>query len=416
MAIALTATQLQSCRICGSDHLVPYIDLGEQPPSNSFLGAEQLSEERRFPLVVALCTDCGLSQLTYEVSVSGIFDDYAYLSSTSKALCRHYQGMIDAVTADYQPPQGALMVDIGCNDGITLACYPADKYRLLGVEPSSAGNFARQRGFEVLPTFFSRETAARIVASHGKAHQVTATNVFAHVPDIRDFAAGISDLLHQDGVCTFEFPYVGDMLEHLYFDTIYHEHLCYLGLTPLVRLFAEVGLKAIAAERQEIGASGPALRLTVAPVGSSRVPDPAVAAILVAEEEWGVRRLDRYQDFARRVDALKRDLLQTIADLQKQGFRIGAYAAPAKGNTLLNYLNLGPDSVVAVSENNEIKIGKVTPGTHIPIVSDTAFLDMGITHAVLLAWNYAAFFVANSEFVKRGGKFILPLPAPRIVP
>jgi len=405
-----------TCRICRSRRLFRYIDLGAQPPSNSFVSPSEIDREQRFPLEVQLCEECGLSQLTDIVYSEDIFDEYLYLSSTSKALCRHYQGMVDAALTSFSPPPGSLIVDIGCNDGITLKAYPPGRYRLLGVEPSSAGDFARQASFEVVPEFFNAALGARLAKSHGSAMLVSATNVFAHVDDIHSFTAGIRALLAPEGVYIIEFPYLVDMIERCYFDTIYHEHLSYLALTPLARLFADNGLRAFRVERTEIGASGPALRLFVGRADGPHAPEASIRQMLDDEQGWGISRRQPYERFAQRVDDTKKRIQGLVSELRAAGHRIGGYGAPAKGNTLLNCLGFTSREIVAVAENNALKVGKVTPGTHIPIVDDAAFLASGISHALLLSWNYLDFFLANSDFIKRGGKFIVPIPEAQIRP
>jgi len=410
------ARHLTSCRICDGGDLVEYLDLGDQPPANSFLAPDKTESEKLFPLKVALCRTCGLSQLLDVVSAEDIFDDYLYLASTSQALCDHYGGLIDAALERFGFADGALMVDVGCNDGIMLKRYPEGRFRLLGIEPSSAGDYAREAGFEVDASFFDKAAGERLAASHGAASIITATNVFAHVDDIRSFAAGVQTWLTDDGVFISEFPYLGDMLDKCYFDTIYHEHLSYLALTPLTRLFADLGLRAFRVERTEVGASGPALRLFTCQKDSPHQTDDTITAMLADEERWGVTEPARYQEFAARVAAVKEALLSQIARLRQDGHKIGAYCAPAKGNTLLNYLGLGTDDIIAVSDNNELKIGTLTPGTHIPVISEDDFQNTGVTHALLLAWNYADFFMENAEYIKSGGKFIIPLPDPVIKP
>lgn len=405
-----------TCRICGGSRLVPYIDLGRQPPSNAFIAPEDVASEQRFPLEVHLCQDCGLSQLLDIVFAADIFDDYLYLSSTSAALCRHYQGLVDGALARLSPPDGSLMVDIGCNDGIMLNRYPAGRYRLLGVEPSSAGQYAREAGFEVVAEFFDADLGARLAASHGRAALITATNVFAHVDAIGSFARGVCSLLADDGVFIVEFPYLVDMIDQGYFDTIYHEHLCYLALAPLDKLFADNGLRAFRVERTEVGASGPALRLSVCRQDSRFSTEGSILEMRAAEQAWGITDPARYGDFAARVAAIREQMRAMIAELKAKGCRIGGYGAPAKGNTMLNYLGLGPNDLESVAENNALKVGKLTPGSHIPIVSDANFLASGVDHALLLTWNYLDFFLANSEFVKKGGRFIVPVPIPTIRP
>jgi len=404
-----------SCRICGGG-LTEYLDLGDQPPSNSFIGADQVAHEHAYPLKVALCKTCGLSQLTDVVSAADIFDDYLYLASTSKALCTHYAGLVTAALDRFSFEDGSMMVDIGCNDGIMLKGYPKDRFKLLGVEPSSAGAYARDAGFEVDASFFDKATGERLRESHGAASIITATNVFAHVDDIKSFAAGVQALLADDGVFISEFPYLGDMLEQCYFDTIYHEHLSYLSLTPLTRLFADFGLRAFRVEQTDVGASGPALRLFVCRADAPHQTDDSIAGMLADEQRWGVTEMPGYKAFAARVAAVKEELLALIKGLRENGHTVGAYCAPAKGNTLLNYLGLTADDISMVSDNNDLKIGKLTPGSHITVVNDQDFLDSDVSHALLLAWNYAEFFLANAEYVKQGGKFIIPLPEPVIRP
>ena len=405
-----------ACRICASRDLSDYLDLGPQPPSNAFIRPADLAFEARFPLVIALCRRCGLSQLRDVVFAEDIFGDYLYLSSTSKALCEHYRALVDSAVSAFGCADNALMVDIGCNDGIVLACYPKNRFRLLGIEPSSAGAYARRAGFEVIPEFFDRTLGARIATERGGAAVVTATNVFAHVNDIVSFAEGVREMLAPDGVYIAEFPYLPDTVDGLYFDTIYHEHLSYLALAPLDRLFAATGLRAFRAERIHLGASGPALRLFACRKEAPRAEEPSIRDLRSFEASWGIECESVYRRFAGRVADSRHRMRGLLADLRARKARIGGYCAPAKGNTLLNYIGLGPTDIEAIAENNPLKIGLLTPGSHIPIVSDDEFLARGFTHALLLAWNYADFFLANAEFVKRGGRFIVPLPEPSVRP
>ncbi|MCK5778921.1 MAG: class I SAM-dependent methyltransferase [Rhodospirillales bacterium] len=410
------ASRRDTCRICGSSDLVRYLSLGDQPPSNSFIAEADIKDEQAFPLDVYLCTSCGLSQLLDIVSSEDIFDDYAYLSSTSRALCDHYQEMIDNILDLFKPAPGSLVVDIGCNDGITLNCYPAETYKTLGVEPSSAGQYARDRGFEVIDRFFNEPCGRDIAKTHGKAKIVTATNVFAHVDDIIGFAAGVRELLDDDGVFVIEFPYLVDMIEALYFDTIYHEHLSYLSLAPLDRLFSDIGLRAFRVEKTDVGASGPALQLFVCKAGAAYQDHANILEMRDAETSWGIKRIETYERFADRVGDTGEALVAMIRDIRQNGGKVAAYGAPAKGNTLLNFIQADTSLIDVVAENNDLKIGKVTPGTHIPIVSDEAFIAGGYSHALLLAWNYLDFFLQKSAFIRRGGKFIVPVPKPDIRP
>ena len=361
------------CRICENSDLHTYIDLGLQPPSNSFLKAEEILYEKKFPLEVQLCQQCGLSQLTEVVASEDIFDEYAYLSSTSQALVNHYQGMVNDIIKFQNIPSNSLVIDVGCNDGITLSRYPIGEYRLLGVEPSSAGDYAVKNGFNIEKLFFNTETALKIRDKYGLANVLTATNVFAHVDDIRSFTKGVSILLDKNGIFVVEFPYLIDMIEHLYFDTIYHEHLSYLALTPLVKLFADHNMRPFRVQRVDVGASGPGLRLFVCLNDSSHSNDHSIGRLLHEEKKWGIQDKNAYALFADRVLHFKKNVLTKIQNIKANGHKIGAYGAPAKGNTMLNYLGLNKQDIIAVAENNSLKIDLLTPGTHLPIVSDDTF-------------------------------------------
>jgi hypothetical protein len=405
-----------TCRICGGADLECYIDLGDQPPSNSFVPPAEAAALERFPLRVFLCKSCGLSQLLDIVSAESIFGDYAYLSSTSKALVRHYQSMVEQALARFAPAEGALAADIGCNDGITFSGYPKGRCRLLGVEPSSAADLARQAGFEVLQDFFGRALGEKLALSHGRASLLTTTNVLAHVDGIADFCAGVAAWLAPDGVWIVEFPYLVDMIEELYFDTIYHEHLSYLALSPLVQLCRQVGLKIFDVERIDFGASGPALRVFFGRADGPHAVTPAVTGMLAAESEWGLTSMARYRDFEGRAAELRNKVKSAIRSYRDKGEKVGAYCAPAKGNTLLNYFGLGPNEIFAISDNNPRKIGTLAPGSAIPVISDEDLVNSGARIALLLAWNYKEHFLKNAEFIKRGGRFLVPLPVMEVLP
>ena len=411
-----TPSALNACIACGSSELWLYLDLGYHPPSNDFLTRAALHQERKYPLGVQLCRACGLSQLTHLVPPSEIFSDYAYLASSSRPLTQHYNRMIADILERFSPPPGAVCVDIGANDGITLAAYPSGRYRVLGIEPSSAARAAREKGFTIINRFIDDEAAASVLKNYGAAHVITATNVLAHIPDLPQALACVQACLHAEGVFVAEFPYYIDTMEGLYFDTIYHEHVSYLTLTPLMKMLNGAGLKLFDAVRIEFGASGPALRIFCCHASDARRITDGLKKLLDEERTWGVTETEPYEHFARKVSKVKTELCGLIEHLLTRGHRIGVMSAPAKGNTLLNYCALDHSELIAVAENNERKIGRLTPGSHIPIVSDKDFLGMSIEYALLLSWNYADYFLQHSEFAKRGGKFIIPLPAPHISP
>ncbi|MBI2885475.1 MAG: methyltransferase domain-containing protein [Candidatus Omnitrophica bacterium] len=404
------------CRYCGSTRLAAFLSLGQHPPSNSFLRVEQVASERRYPLDVYVCQDCWLTQLLDVVPPELIFDDYVYLASSSKALKTHYATLAAHATERFALRAGDVVADIGCNDGILLHGYALPGLVRVGVEPSKVAQHAVASGLDVVNAFFSPEAAQQIVGRFGAAKVVTATNVFAHVDDIGRFTDGLPPLLAPEGVCIVEAPYLIDLIDQTLFDTIYHEHLCYLSLTPMAPFLARHGLDVFDVVRVPFGASGPAIRVFMQRRGGPWPVEPSVAGMLKDEAAWGVSRLERYQDYARQVEAVKTKTLELLHALRRSGKRVGGYGAPAKGNTLLNYLGATRELIECIAETNPLKQRTLTPGSHIPVVSEEEFLERMPECALLLSWNYLDFFLKQSEYIRRGGRFLVPLPAPRMVP
>lgn len=410
------AIKRTDCRYCGSTALSRFLSLGAQPPSDAFLTTDEIHREESFPLDVYLCEGCFLVQLLDVVSPDVLFGDYAYLASASKALRQHYGRLTQEIVTRVGVGDGDVVVDIGCNDGVLLAGYTQPGVVAVGVEPSNVAEIARAAGYRVENRYFSPDCARDIVNKYGRAKVITATNVYPHVDDIGTFTDGVHILLDDGGVFVIEASYLVDLIDQTLFDTIYHEHLCYLSLTPLKPFAAAHGLEVIDVERVDFGASGPAIRVWFQRAGGPHAVSASVARVLAMEEAWGVRRFDRYEGYARRVEQVKTQLLELLAGIRATGARIGGYGAPAKGSTLLNYVGLTADTIESIAETNQRKIGKLTPGSHIPIVSDDEFLQRPPEYALLLTWNYLDFFLANSEYVKRGGRFVVPLPTPRVAP
>lgn len=404
------------CRYCNGSRLTKFLSLGQHPPSNSFLRADQLSLEERYPLDVYVCEECCLVQLLDVVEAEQIFGDYLYLASTSRALKAHYAAVVADISSRFGLKSGDVVVDIGCNDGILLSGYPVDGLVRVGVEPSKVADYAEAAGFNVVRRFFGPDAAREIVERYGKAKVVTATNVFAHVDNIGGFLDGVPLLLDDDGIYVIEASYLVDLIDQTLFDTIYHEHLCYLSLTPMVPFFERHGMEIFAAEKEPIGASGPAIRVWAQKTGGPHEIRPSVAQMLADEKVWGVGDVAHYQRYSTQVEAIRRELRAMIDDVRVSGARVGAYGAPAKGNTLLNYVGLSSAEIECVAETNPIKQGLLTPGSHIPVVSEEEFLERMPQYALLLTWNYLDFFLRNSDYIKRGGRFIVPIPTPRIVP
>tara|TARA_B110000967_G_C18901773_1_gene576137 strand:- start:11085 stop:12329 length:1245 start_codon:yes stop_codon:yes gene_type:complete len=409
------AKKNKKCRICDNHKLFVYLNLGNQPPSNSFINSKKI-KEKKFPLKVQICENCGLSQLDTIVSAKNIFKDYIYLSSTSKALVDHYKNMTNDILKVVKPDKNSLILDIGSNDGITLQHYSKKKFNLLGIEPSSAANYAIKKGIKTEKIFFNYLNSIKLKKKYKKAKIITATNVFAHNDKIQDFVKGVKEILDQNGAFIIEFPYIDFMLKENFYDTIYHEHYSYLSISPLNYLFERFDLKIFKINRVNIGASGPALRVYVKHSNNLFFKDDGnLRKYITYETRKKFKNKLTYKKFGKRINMINHKLMHIIQKLYKEKIKVGAFGAPAKGNTLLNTLKLNSKYITAISENNLEKIGKFSPGSKIKIISDEKFNELKIEYALLLSWNYKDFFIKKSEFIKKGGKFIIPFPKPYIL-
>ena len=402
----MTFRYLKKCRGCGSNNFLNYLDLGNQPLSNSFLKKNELIKERKFPLKIILCKKCKLSQLSIVVSSKKIFNDYDYLSSSSKSLSDHYKTLVKYITKKYKIKKNDNVLDIGCNDGVLLKNYNSN-VNIIGVEPSNVYKFIKDKRIKIYNNFFNKNLAKKILENHGAINVITMTNVLAHVDKLNDLILNINRILSQKGTFIIEVPYIYDMLKKFTFDVIYHEHLSYFSLSSLNYIFKKNFLRIYDVRRIKLGASGPCLRVFVKKEIYS-VAKKSVKKLLNFEKRIGINNEKIYLDFTKGVNK-KINIIQNIIDsYKKKNIPLACYTAPAKGNTLLNALNLKSSNIKYVSENNKKKLGKFTPGTHLKIVKDSFLIKKKIKHALLLSWNYKKFFQSKSKFIKTGGRFIVP--------
>ena len=405
---------LKHCRICFSKKLISYLDLGKQPFSNSFLNYKDLKKEKKFPLIIVLCKNCGLSQLSIIPNTKFIFSKYDYLSSSSKALSDHYRELVKKLVKNYNVLSTDTVLDIGCNDGILLKHYPKNFSNVIGIEPSDASKYIKQKRIKLINKFFNYKTSNNYLKKYNKPKIITITNVLAQIDNLNEFAKGLRNIIDNKSLIIIEFPYLVHMINRGLFDLIYHEHLSYLALTPLKYLFKKFDIKIINFKKLNLGASGPAIRLFLAKNDSTYQTSNKVIKQIKYETIWGVQKIKKYKFFKKIVNIKINKIKKMIYLKHNQGFKLGCFTASSKGNTLLNCLNLDKKIIKFTSENNKKKIGKYTPGTHIKIISDKNFLKKKIDYAVLLSWNYKKFFLSKSLFIKKGGKFIIPLPVPHI--
>lgn len=407
---------MSQCRICKNTSLIKFLSLGPTPLANRFLMPDQLNEAEPFyPLDVYFCDACGLVQLVDVIRPDVLFRDYIYASGISDMLRRHFQNLADEAVETFQPPENALVVEIASNDGTLLKGFKKYKVRTLGVEPANnIAAMARASGIETVNEFFTQRLAKQLAKSHGKANVIIATNVVAHIDDLEDLAGALEMSLDASGVVIIEVPYLVDLLENLEYDTIYHEHLSYFAVRPLNTLFKSQGLKLFDAKRVPI--HGGSLRLFVGKKGSRFSISKTVSELIATEESMSLQTITPYLDFAKKVEQSRSCLLSLLNGFKREGKRIIGYGAPAKGNTLLNYCGITTSLLDYIIDRSPLKQGKYTPGTHIPVFPTEKIWEEFPDYMLVLAWNFAEEIMRQqSAFKEKGGKFIIPIPQPRIM-
>jgi C-methyltransferase C-terminal domain/Putative zinc binding domain/Methyltransferase domain len=407
---------MDSCRICKNIQTTKFLRLGPTPLANSFLRPDQLDKpEPSFPLDVVFCEECGLVQLDQAVPPEVMFLDYIYVSSTSQAMTAHFAAYADEIAHRFIESPQDLVMEMGSNDGCLLRALQKYRLRSLGVEPAAnLASTANEAGIATVNDFFCERSAREIREREGAAKVIIGNNVLAHIGDLHDLAAGLDVLLAPDGVAVFEVPYLLDLLRKDEFDTIYHEHLFYFALRPLQRLFESRGMQIFDVRRLPI--HGGSIRVYVSRTGASVEAQPSVADLFLLEKSERLDALETYEDFAGRVEKMKHELTGLLSELKASGARIAGYGAPAKGNTLLNYFQIGAEVIDFIVDLSPHKQGMYTPGKHIPVLAVGRLLAEQPDYVLLLAWNFAEEILEQqSEYLNRGGKFIVPIPQPKIM-
>ncbi len=401
------------CRHCQSDLKLTLVDLGSAPPSNAYLTRKQLYEpEKWFPLRVLVCEQCWLVQTEDFAQADELFDaDYAYFSAFSSGWLAHSERYVNDMVQRFSLHQESYVVEIAANDGYLLQYVKALGIPCTGIEPTaSTANAARARGIDIVEEFFGVNLARQLVAEGKQADLTVANNVLAHVPDINDFVAGFTTLLKPDGVATFEYPHLLNLIELNQFDTIYHEHFSYLSLTAVQQIFAANGLTVF--DVQELSTHGGSLRVFAhhTDTGSHKINDQ-VHILLQKEESAGMRTADYYAGFQGRAEQVKDDFVAFLIEAKRQGKSVAAYGAAAKGNTLMNFAGIRPDLIRFVVDKNPAKQSKFMPGSRIPIVGEERLRNERPDAVVILPWNLREEIMQQLAYVKEwGGKFVTAVP------
>jgi SAM-dependent methyltransferase len=401
------------CQVCGSKDLRSILFLGYLPPVNTMnpIGSRP-NEQPAYPAEMLHCADCQLVQLGLIVDPAIIFPPhYAYTSGTTRILRENFAELYQEVMRLFPLGSDDLVVDIGSNDGTLLGNFQKGGHRVCGVEPTNAHRLAVAAGIPTINAFFGRESADEVRRRFGSASIVTAANVFAHIEDIHEIVDSIVSLLKDDGLFISESHYLVSLMETLQYDTVYHEHLRYYSLSSLKYLLEMHGLEVVHAK--QIPTHGGSIRVYAARKGHHPVSD-AVAALLRAEET--AQTPERFSEFRRRVSESKLDLLALLHDVRRDGSRIYAIGAPSRASTLVNYVGLDESILDCVLEiAGSYKIGKYMPGKLIPVLEERKLFDEQPEYALLLSWHIGEELAAKLRQLGFRGKFICPLPTPRIL-
>jgi hypothetical protein len=404
------------CRLCGQPLTRTFVDLGMSPPCESYLRADQLDDgETFYPLHVRICDNCLLVQLPAYVAADDVFSDYLYFSSFSTSWVEHARRFVVDMQQRLGLGAGSLIVEAASNDGYLLQHAVALGIPVLGIEPAAnIAEVANQKGIRTESYFLGEQTGKDAAGRHGKADLVVGNNVFAHVPDIVDFAKGLRALVKDDGLVSLEFPHLLRLIEGRQYDTIYHEHYSYLTLRTASAALERAGLKVV--DVQELVSHGGSLRVFSTPVETAGEPSDLVLKVLKNEEDAGLHTVEGHAGFAHDVFAIKAGLVEFLVGAAREGKSVAGYGAPGKGNTLLNHCGVREDLLPFTVDRSPHKHGMYLPGTHIPIFAPERLAEVRPDYIVILPWNLREEIVHQLDYAREwGARFVVPIPRLEVI-
>lgn len=405
----------QECRLCAGKNLERVLELEPTPPGNHFVPESALgAKQTAYPLDLEFCHGCHHLQLGHVVHPEILYQkNYSYVSGTSPVFVKHLQDYADYVTNAFAPLPGGLVLDIGSNDGTALSFFQRSGYRVLGIDPATEiVEAANDRGIETLCEFFGIEVARKFAPKYGKAVLINSHNACAHIDDLKGVIEGVEHWLAHDGLFVVEVGYLLDIVQNAWFDTIYHEHVDFHSVAPFVSFFRRCGLEPIAVQR--VSPQGGSIRLVAQKVGGPRKPDGSVETLISLERAAGLHRVDTFREFGHKINRIGTELSQLIKDLKRRGASIAGFGAPTKATTLLSHFRLGQQLDFLIDEN-PLKQNLYSPGHHIPVYAAEELYRRRPDYLLILAWNFADNIMErHKSFRDQGGKFILPMPVPKI--
>ncbi len=404
------------CRLCGSSKLASILKLASTPPANAFVSKENTKyEQPKYPLELFFCENCTHVQLVEVVNPVELFENYVYVSGTSPVFVEHFSNYAKSIIETYRPSIKSYILDIGSNDGTFLKFFQKMGYSTIGVDPAiDISKKAQEDGIHTINEFFNLNTSIKIKEQYSTASLITANNVFAHSDDLIGITKAVKNLLSKEGLFIFEVSYLVDVYQKTLFDTIYHEHLSYHSVLPLVKFFQRNNMELIDASR--VNTHGGSIRCVVKNSGDKRPINSSVKNLLDLEKSLALHDKKTFMNFANNIRERKKELRNFIKKIKAQNKSIAGFGAPAKATTLMYEFELEENVLDFIVDDSPLKQGLYSPGLNIPILASSSINELKPDYLLILAWNFADSIIKkNREFAESGGKFIVPLPNLQII-